>query len=441
MDGILDVRAELERLDAPWEAVRPALIAIKRERMATGAVPFFRATAPLFFFRLREELAPPRPAPLEQLGRWLEGDASAAQDRLSWCAGDVHLENFGAYRANDGEERFGLNDFDDALVAPLEVDVLRLLASCLVAARSRGGLTGAETGALARRTFEVYARGLGSSPRPDPGAEEVEKGPVRDLLLGATEKSREDFLDKRAPIGKSGKRAFVSSDRYRLLEGPERANVLEAFSKALTTLGERADPQPGFYKVLDVAARTAGLGSLGVGRYAVLVEGKAAHVAQRETTVIKADEKHKPSGSHGNVLLELKEAKPASLARRAVPSSRTFADEAERVMDGQTALRGEAAHHLGRTTLAGTPYYLRRLSHREDRIDLESMGAQASVLASIVDAEARALASAHLRSRQRLGLGPLAVPGAPEREAWLLLAARLAGKVEADYLSFTFPSS
>ena len=106
-------------------------------------------------------------------------------------------------------------------------------------------------------------------------------------------------------------------------------------------------------------------------------------------------------------------------------------------MDGQTALRGEAAHHLGRTVLGGEPYYLRRLSHREDRIDLESMGAERPILEAIVDAEALALALAHARSRKRLGLPDLQAPSLPERDAWLVLAARLAGRVEADYLAFT----
>src|SRR5438067_834046 len=102
MPNVLDVSAELAALDAPWTAKRPELIAIKTERMKQGSFPFLRAAAPLFFARLREELA--RDVRPVGLARWLEGDASAAAGRLSWCTGDVHVENFGAYRAADGEE-------------------------------------------------------------------------------------------------------------------------------------------------------------------------------------------------------------------------------------------------------------------------------------------------------------------------------------------------
>jgi hypothetical protein len=58
------------------------------------------------------------------------------------------------------------------------------------------------------------------------------------------------------------------------------------------------------------------------------------------------------------------------------------------------------------------------------------------VLRPVVEAEARALARAHVRGRAALGLPPLAPVGEPERRAWSNLVARLAGWVEGDYLAF-----
>jgi uncharacterized protein (DUF2252 family) len=424
MLGITDVAGELARLDAPWEERRPKLIAQKRERMAVASIPFFRATAPLFFARLREEVAAPRPPELEPLARWLDGEKTAAASRIAWCAGDVHLENFGSYRSVDGVERFGLNDFDDALIAPIEIDVLRLTASILVAARC-GGAPGGVAATLARGFLREYVQRLGEPTPFDPMGAELGPGTIHELLKTADEASRLEFLEHRAPLQK-GKRAFVASDRYRLVEGAERASVLDAYERAVASLGDRADDKPGFYKALDVVARTAGLGSLGCGRYAILIEGKAA------------DAKTPEERAHGNGLLELKEAKPASLARRPCPRFREFADEADRVISGQLALRGGKTLHLGRTTLDGTPYYLRRLSHREQRVDLDTMGSTPAVLANVAAAEARALAHAHARSRATLGLnGPIPAPLEREQETWLLLASRLAGHVEADYLAFS----
>jgi uncharacterized protein (DUF2252 family) len=417
---VVHVRAELARLDEPWERRRPELFALKRERMAAGAVPFFRATAALFFARLREQLRDVVLDPLEPLARWLGGDADAARGRVTWCAGDVHVENFGAYKASDGVLRFGLNDFDDAVVAPLEVDVLRLASSTLIAARGPGADAGPESLALARRVLERYARHLaaaGAGEARDPGAAELAEGAVRDLLGRADDASRREFLDKRAPVGKGGKRAFVPSDRYRPVAAEERALVFDALERAVAGLGESAHERKGYYRPIDVAARVAGLGSLGVARYAIVAEGKG-------------------KDAEDNVLLELKEAKPASVARIPIPELASFADEAARVIEGQGALRGERTPDLGRTTIEGRPFYLRRLSHREQRVALEALGAKGKTLEAIVDAEARALAGAHARSRRGLGLGALAAPGEDDIRAWLILACRLAGFVEADYLAF-----
>jgi uncharacterized protein (DUF2252 family) len=395
-----DVAAEIEKLDAPWTARNPELIKLKRTRMKESSLAFLRASPPVFFVRLREALDKDDP-----LARWLGGDPDAPV-RLVWCAGDVHMENFGGYVRNaDGEERFGLNDFDDAVVAPLEIDLLRLAASTFLAARSKG-LDGAAAHGLVARLLSRYAGSL-DPEAPDPGRREVGSY-VGKLLDDASDASRAAFLDKKAPV-QHGRRAFVASDRYRPLEGAERARVLAAYAKATEPLVP--EQKPGFYDPIDVTARVAGLGSLGCGRYAILIHG----------------------GAKANGLLELKEAKPASLARHGCPQKGM--DEADRVVSAQIALRGERSPHLSRTTLDGLPYYLRRLYHKEQRVELEDV--KADELASIADAEALALARSHARSRKKtLGLPDLARLEAAELQRFALLAGWLAGTVEGDYLAF-----
>src|SRR5260221_9456549 len=49
------------------------------------------------------------------------------------CAGDLHLENFGACQTEDGDFRFQINDFDEALVAPCSFDLVRCATSILLA--------------------------------------------------------------------------------------------------------------------------------------------------------------------------------------------------------------------------------------------------------------------------------------------------------------------
>jgi uncharacterized protein (DUF2252 family) len=52
--------------------------------------------------------------------------------------GDAHLTNFGIFAAPDRRLVFSLNDFDETLPGPFELDVKRLAASFAVAARERG---------------------------------------------------------------------------------------------------------------------------------------------------------------------------------------------------------------------------------------------------------------------------------------------------------------
>ena len=45
------------------------------------------------------------------------------------CVGDIHLENFGTWRDDDGRWVWGVNDFDEAAVMPYAFDLVRLTAS------------------------------------------------------------------------------------------------------------------------------------------------------------------------------------------------------------------------------------------------------------------------------------------------------------------------
>jgi uncharacterized protein (DUF2252 family) len=76
---------------------------------------FYRGTCHLFYDSL------PRSAVL------------AAAPPLLVC-GDLHLENFGAYRGDNRLAYFDLNDFDEAALALFTLDLLRFVSSIHVAA-------------------------------------------------------------------------------------------------------------------------------------------------------------------------------------------------------------------------------------------------------------------------------------------------------------------
>ena len=84
----------------------PKLVRLKFRRMAKDPLAFFRGASHLFAADW-PHLRPPDVGP-----------------SILIC-GDLHLENFGAYRADDGDFLYDINDFDEALVAPCSLDLVR----------------------------------------------------------------------------------------------------------------------------------------------------------------------------------------------------------------------------------------------------------------------------------------------------------------------------
>ncbi|HEY2154531.1 MAG TPA: DUF2252 family protein, partial [Isosphaeraceae bacterium] len=97
----------------------PRLVRKKYQRMARDPFAFFRGTNHRFA-TLWPRLAPPDVGPAVLI------------------CGDLHLENFGAYRADDGDFLYDINDFDEALVAPCTLDLVRCTTSILLAAQNWG---------------------------------------------------------------------------------------------------------------------------------------------------------------------------------------------------------------------------------------------------------------------------------------------------------------
>jgi hypothetical protein len=46
---------------------------------------------------------------------------------LGWICGDLHLENSGSYRSANDQVYFDLNDFDEAILAQVTREVIRLV--------------------------------------------------------------------------------------------------------------------------------------------------------------------------------------------------------------------------------------------------------------------------------------------------------------------------
>ena len=106
--------------------------------MLDGPFTFFRGTNHLFV-RDWPELQPPELGP----------------DIL--ICGDLHLENFGAYRTAEGDFRYDINDFDESIVAP-SMDLVRYRNVFLAAEEWR--LTPTQATTMAMAYLRYYRRAV-----------------------------------------------------------------------------------------------------------------------------------------------------------------------------------------------------------------------------------------------------------------------------------------
>ena len=316
---------------------------------------------------------------------FLRGSCHLFYDRLSrsglfrssppvWSCGDLHLENFGSFKGDNRLVYFDINDFDESALAPASWDLVRLLSSLRVAPVA---LRESDANAFCALLIDAYAETLVAGK-----AYWVERdtadGPVRSLLDGLRTRQRSEFIGSRTEL-RSGRRVLRSDGRRALPASDEQRATVAAFMAAFA----RTQPHPLFYKVLDIACRVAGTGSLGVDRFAILVAGKGS--------------------PDGNYLLDLKEALPSTLAAHVACPQPAWPTEAHRIVAIQRRLQAVSPAFLQPVSVRDRPYVLRALQPSEDRLTLAAAASSRRAFEPTLQTMAKLLAWAQLRSCGREG--------------------------------------
>ncbi|SMG57962.1 DUF2252 domain-containing protein [Paraburkholderia susongensis] len=348
--------SDIAKTIASFNAGRdPERLAMKYKAMRGSPFVFLRGTCHLFYERL------PRAKVLD--------DAPTV-----WICGDMHLENFGSYKGDNRLVYFDNNDFDEACLAPSPYELVRLLTSVLVGAADLK-LSRAQALALCHTALDAYGAALAFGKSRWIEAE-LATGMVRDLFDALASRTRAAHLDRRTVLkGKTrvlkvdGKKALPVSDEQR-----------EAVTQFMQKLAA-SEPNPEFYRTLDVARRIAGTGSLGVDRYVILVEGKGS--------------------PDGNYLIDLKEALPSSVSPHVNVTQPKWRSEAQRVVDVQQRNQAVSQAFLRAVDFNKRPYVLRSLQPSEDRVALADWDGKLPRLEEVINSMAQLSAWAHLRSSGR----------------------------------------
>jgi uncharacterized protein (DUF2252 family) len=357
--------------------------------------------------------------------------------RVQAC-GDCHLMNFGVYASPEGAPVFDVNDFDETLPAPFEWDVKRLATSFALACRvaSRPEKT---TRTVARTAVLAYRAHMAELLRLSPLAAWRSVIGVAAVLTGIEDPKLRVREERRLALAVDASRKGYprliarTSSGLRLRTKPPLLSPLEddaheqaartAFDSYKATLQEDRHVLVDRYRLVDVAFKVVGVGSVGtfcaVGLFA--------------------------TADGDPLLLQIKEAEVSVLAPFAGPS--VYQNQGQRVVTGQRMLQATPDVFLGWTEAPGDDRhcYVRQL--KDSRLAAIGTDLDDAVLPYYAQVCGQALARAHARSGDiarivgYMGSGgafdsaiadfALAYAEQTERDWRLLLEAIRAGWIEA----------
>ncbi|EOR03046.1 DUF2252 domain-containing protein [Acinetobacter genomosp. 15BJ] len=343
---------------------------IRAKRMSVSPFTFYRGMPALMLF--------------DQV--WEQCNSGLFQQ----ICGDCHLSNFGGFASPERNLLFGINDFDETLVAPFEWDLKRLVTSFVIAAKDID--LGEEVGLKAiQRMLTAYVTHLEQQIILSPLQTWYEKIDASTLLEKTENQKVRKKLEKKVSTASrrdsssilpkltqqdeaTGFRHFIEDEP--LLWHPQTG---EPFSEGIDTFFEsyrstlKYDRQVLFdrYQCTDVALKVVGVGSVGTRSAIALFED-----ADREP-----------------LILQMKEANPSILSPLFLQKAR---HEGERVVYGQQLMQAASDIFLGYSSAQQQHYLVRQL--RDMKVSIDLAGMDDTFFEGYADSCGLALAHAHAKA-------------------------------------------
>jgi uncharacterized protein (DUF2252 family) len=345
------------RIAGYHEGRAPDLLARKFAIMASSPFAFYRGSCQLFVD------AWPRKTSLN--------DTPAV-----WSCGDLHFENLGCYKGDNRLVYYDINDFDESALLPVSWDLVRFTASVLVGSTELR-VNARKATSIADCYLDAFTIALAHG-KARWVERETATGMARELIDSVRDRKRKALLAERTE--RRGDRRRIRVDGVKALKAGK--DDVARVTKLMQHLGENAG-RKNFYRVLDVARRVAGCGSLGLTRWIVLVEGKGS--------------------PRGNFLLDLKEARSPASAGQSPHRQPVWKTDAERIVAVQSRVQAVSPALLAHVSMNGRGYVLRELQPLQDRMRMEAWGGNVDNLRDAVTTMGRVTAWAALRASGRQG--------------------------------------
>nr|WSX19252.1 DUF2252 domain-containing protein [Streptomyces tubercidicus] len=396
----------------------PELVPIRYGRMLESPFRFYRGAAAI----MAADLA----------------TTPSTGSRTQLC-GDAHLLNFRLLASPERHLMFDLNDFDETLPGPWEWDVKRLAASFVIAGRGNGfsetvraDIVRAACASYRERmrqyadlrTLEVwYARADMADVQAEEAQELGSKGRAGLSRIVAEARTHDTVQAFRKLTRNSGGQVRIAADPPLivplddLLPDAERdeledqiRGLIQRYGHSLRSDHRRLLEQ---YRVVDVARKVVGVGSVGTRCWIVLMLGK---------------------DPEDPLLLQAKEADDSVLAPYAGASAHT--NQGERVVTGQRLMQAASDIFLGWGRVTGIDgrqrdFYVRQLRDWKGIMPADMM--RPVGMRRFAMRCGATLARAHARSGDRIAIAAYLGRGTVFDEALVRFAERYADQNERDH--------
>ncbi|MEU3844760.1 DUF2252 domain-containing protein [Streptomyces sp. NPDC028635] len=413
----------------------PELVPIRYGRMLESPFRFYRGAAALMAM---------------DLGR-LPSTGLTVQ-----LCGDAHLLNFRLLASPERHLVFDINDFDETHTGPFEWDVKRLAASFAIAGRHNGFSTAEQDSAVLAcvRAYRTRMREFAAMPTLDVWYAQDDADRMRDLMASSmTKEARRRTAEAtakartRTQLQAFAKLTRVTAEGRRIAPDPplvtplrdlvddpsddrqekELRGVVEGYARTLSSERRFLLRR---YRLVDMARKVVGVGSVGTRCWILLLLGK---------------------GDDDPLLLQAKEAGESVLA--AYSGATPYDNQGRRVVSGQRLIQTTSDIFLGWTHAVGfdgvgRDFYVRQLRDWKGIAQPDTM--DPSLLRLFAQLCGAALARAHARSGDPVAIAAYlggsdrfdraltvfaqAYADLNERDADALAAAVASGRVRATAL-------
>lgn len=342
----------------------------KYKKMSTNPFQFYRGSAFLFYYDATQ----------------IPFAYHTPDDKPTWLQGDLHFENFGAYKNKEGNVVYNTNDFDEGYLGSYLYDVYRMTVSIALYSEELGYDEKDQIDLITVYLQAYYQQLLLFVDREElPGSltfhELNTKGPIQKVLQGLPEREVNAVLDAVTTVD-SGERKFQEIEGLKHLTNGELEKLEKAWPEYVASIDPDNRQREGFYKMKDVVKKLgAGTGSIGLLRFYILIDG------------------HK-DGNDGDLVLEAKEARTPA-PNHFFPYDELFSDDVinhgKRVITAQKAMQYLEDPYLGYFSIDDHDFYVRENSPYDEAVDPNDLTEKEN-MESTVEVMGKVTAKAHARA-------------------------------------------